>query len=169
MVCALGEKGDVYLGLGSNLGDRLNYLLTSLEMLSAAGVEIVQCSNIYTTEPVDITTQDDFLNLVVESKTSLLPEELLHTCQDIEERLGRKRPGTSRTIDIDLLYYSSIQLSKGNLEIPHPRLHHRRFVLVPLQEIAPQFIDPVRNQTITSLLRSCPDCSRVSRLDWIRP
>ena len=160
---------DVYLGLGSNLGDRLNYLLTSLEMLSGAGVEILQCSNIYTTEPVGIAAQDDFLNLAVETKTSLPPEELLHTCQDIEERLGRQRPSASRTIDIDLLYYRSIRLSKGNLEIPHPRLHHRRFVLVPLQEIAPQFIDPIRNQTITSLLSRCPDCSRVSRLDRIRP
>ncbi len=160
---------DIYLGLGSNLGDRLNYLLTSLEMLDGEGVEILQCSSVYITEPVGTAAQGDFLNLVVEARATLQPEELLHTCQGIEERLGRQRPGASRTIDIDLLYYGSIRLSKGGLEIPHPRLHHRRFVLVPLQEIAPQFIDPIRNRTITSLLRSCPDRSRVNRLAEIRP
>ncbi len=159
----------IYLGLGSNLGDRLEYLATALKMLGGEGVEILQRSSVYETEPVEVTARGDFLNMVVQATTRLPPEALLRTCQSIEERLGRERPGASRTLDIDLLYYGSVQLSIEGLVIPHPRLHQRQFVLIPLQEIAPRFIDPVRKQTIRNLLTSCPDRSRVRRLAGSRP
>ena len=159
----------IYLGLGSNLGDRLEYLATALKMLGGEGVEILQRSSVYETEPVEVTARGDFLNMVVQATTRLPPEALLRTCQSIEERLGRERPGASRTLDIDLLYYGSVQLSIESLVIPHPRLHQRQFVLIPLQEIAPRFIDPVRKQTIRNLLTSCPDRSRIRRLAGSRP
>ena len=152
----------ILLSLGSNLGDRLNYLRSAIELLRGSRINIFQCSSIYETEPVEFADQPDFLNMVVAARTPLGPEAVLAACQEIEQRLGRRRPEKARTIDIDLLYYGTIQLSTGDLELPHSRLYERRFMLVPLQEIAPDFLDPVRNQTVKSLLKHCPDQSRVT-------
>ena len=153
----------ILLSLGSNLGDRFNYLRSAMELLRESRISIVRCSSVYETEPVAFADQTDFLNMVVAARTPLEPEAVLAACQEIEQRLGRRRPEKARTIDIDLLYYGTIQLSTGDLELPHPRLHERRFVLVPLQEITPDFLDPVRNQTVDSLLKHCPDQSRVTK------
>ena len=152
----------ILLSLGSNLGDRLNHLRSAIELLRASRMKIFRCSGVYETEPVELVDQPDFLNMAVAGRTPLGPEDVLAACQEIEQRLGRRRPQGARTIDIDLLYYGTLQLSMKDLELPHPRLHERRFVLIPLQEIAPDFLDPVRNQTIESLLKHCPDQSRVT-------
>lgn len=159
----------VYLGLGSNQGDRLKYLFSSQEMLCSAGIEILKRSSVYETEPLEVPTAGDFLNLVLQARTNLSPESLLDTCQVIERALGRKRPSAHRTIDIDILYYGSIVLSKKNLEIPHPRLYKRQFVLVPLQEISPDFLDPAKKKTIQNLLINCQDRSSVNRLIGSHP
>ena len=152
----------ILLSLGSNLGDRLNYLRSAIELLRGSRISIFRCSSIYETDPVEFADQPDFLNMVVAARTLLGPEAVLAACQEIEQGLGRRRPEKARTIDIDLLYYGTIQLSTGDLELPHPRLYERRFMLVPLQEMAPGFLDPVRNQTVESLLKHCPDQSRVT-------
>ncbi len=152
----------ILLSLGSNLGDRFNYLRSAMELLRESRISIFRCSSVYETEPVQFTDQPDFLSMVVAARTPLGPDAVLAACQEIELRLGRRRPEKARTIDIDLLYYGTLQLSTGDLELPHPRLHERRFVLVPLQEITPDFLDPARNQTVDSLLKHCPDQSRVT-------
>ncbi len=124
-----------------------------------------RCSTVYQTQPVGFSEPHDlpdFLNMVVAARTPLGAEAVLATCREIERRLGRRRPEPARTIDIDLLYYGALELSGGELELPHPRLYERRFVLVPLHEIAPDFVDPVRNRTIEFLLQHCPDQSRVT-------
>ncbi len=152
----------ILLSLGSNLGDRLNYLRSAIELLRATRMRIFRCSSVYETEAVELADQPDFLNMAIAARTPLGPEAVLAACREVEQRLGRRRPEKARTIDIDLLYYGTVQLSTEDLELPHPRLHERRFVLIPLQEIAPDFLDPVRDQTIESLLKQCPDPSRVT-------
>ena len=150
------------LSLGSNLGDRLNHLRSAIELLRASRMRILRCSAVYETEPVDLEEQPDFLNMALAARTPLGPQAVLAACREVEQRLGRRRPEEARTIDIDLLYYGTVELSTEILELPHPRLYERRFVLVPLQEIASDFLDPVRDQTIESLLKRCPDQSRVT-------
>ena len=152
----------ILLSLGSNLGDRLNHLRSAIELLRASRIRIFRCSAVYETEPVELEDQPDFLNMAIAARTPLGPEEVLAACWEVEQKLGRRRPQEARTIDIDLLYYGTVQLSTEDLELPHPRLHQRRFVLIPLQEIASDFLDPVRDQTIESLLKGCPDRSRVT-------
>ncbi len=152
----------ILLSLGSNLGDRLNYLRSAIDLLRGSRIRTFRCSSVYETEPVEFTGQPDFLNMVVAARTPLGPEAVLAAGQQIEQQLGRRRPARARTIDIDLLYYGTIEVSTGDLELPHPRLHERRFVLIPLHEIASSFLDPVRNQTVESLLEHCPDQSRVT-------
>ncbi len=152
----------ILLSLGSNLGDRLNHLRSAIELLRASRVRIFRCSRVYETEPVELEALPDFLNMAVAARSPLGPEAVLAACQEVEQSLGRRRPEKARTIDIDLLYYGTVQLSTEDLELPHPRLYERRFVLVPLQEIAPDFLDPVRDQTIKSLLKHCPDQSLVT-------
>jgi len=151
----------ILLSLGSNLGDRLNHLRSAIALLRAARMRVFRCSGVYETEPVGLEDQPDFLNIAIAARTPLGPEGVLAACREIEQILGRQRPEKARTIDIDLLYYGTLQLATEDLELPHPRLHERRFVLIPLQEIAADFLDPVRNQTISSLLQQCPDESRV--------
>ena len=152
----------ILLSLGSNLGDRLHYLRSAIELLATSRMKLLRCSAVYETAPVELAGQPDFLNMAIAARTPLGPEAVLAACRDIEQKLGRRRPEKARTIDIDLLYYGAVHLSVEDLELPHPRLHERRFVLIPLQEIAADFLDPVRDQTIESMLKHCPDQSRVT-------
>lgn len=131
----------VYLSLGSNLGDRLNYLTSAIKCLSEEkNVTIKEISPVYETKPWGLKEQDDFYNLVLEITTTLSPHDLLTTCQQIEHQLGRVRevPFGPRTIDIDLLLYGDETLSSERLTIPHPLMCERDFVLVPLYDLAPQ-------------------------------
>jgi len=144
----------VYLSLGSNLGDREANLRRALEHLESEHVRVLRRSSIYETEPQDLREQPWFLNLVVEAETSLSPDELLTKIHVIEAQLGRKRevPKGARTIDIDLLFYDNAVVATPELQIPHPRLAERRFVLEPLAELAPQLRHPVAGRTVVEML-----------------
>lgn len=156
----------VYLGLGSNLGDRRTALERAIDCLETAGLRVVARSGLYRTEPVEVVDQEEFINQVVGCTTDLDPPRVLAACLRIEREMGRVRTRDKgpRNIDIDLLLCGSLILAKQGLSVPHPRLHLRRFVLVPLAEIAPAFVHPVLGRTITALLEDCPDRGMVERL-----
>lgn len=130
----------VFLGLGSNLGDRLDYIKQALEKLRKSGVKVRQVSSVYRSAPVEYEDQPDFLNIVAEVRTHLAPEKLLEVLHGIEQSLGRERrqPKGPRTIDIDILLYDRERVDEPDLVIPHPKMAERVFVLIPLLEIAPQ-------------------------------
>jgi 2-amino-4-hydroxy-6-hydroxymethyldihydropteridine diphosphokinase len=147
-----------YLSLGSNLGDREAHLNQALERLQAAGVRTVRRSSIHETEPQDFRDQPWFLNMAVEVQTDLTPLGLLATIQKIEAEMGRQRiiPKGPRTIDIDILFYANLIIATPDLEIPHPRLTERRFVLDPLSEIAPDLRHPVTGQSVREAQAALP-------------
>ena len=155
----------IHLSLGSNLGDRAAHISRGLELLAAVRVKITRCSSLYATEPVGFGPQRWFLNCCVAAETSLLPRQLLHATQSVEHQLGRRRivPFGPRSIDIDILFYASAIIHSRDLVIPHPRLADRRFVLVPLAEIAPSLHHPVLQHTIARLLAETPDRNHVVR------
>lgn len=127
----------VYLSLGSNMGDSLDYLLHAILALQKQGLEIRAISSIYRTEAVGYTAQPDFLNLVLYGETVLSAIEMLEVCLNIEKELGRVRTmhWGPRVIDLDLLFFGQHKIKTEKLQIPHPRLHERAFVLIPLREI----------------------------------
>lgn len=154
----------IFLGLGSNLGDRLDNLRRGLTELSATkSVQVVNCSSVYEAEPVGFRQQPWFLNMAVEIDTRLDPFQLLACIQRVETQVGRKKNFRwgPRVIDIDLLYYGDLVIHHPRLEIPHRQLQQRRFVLLPLQEIAAQFLHPESQQTVAELAAVCPDNSQV--------
>lgn len=152
-----------YLGLGSNLGDRQENLLRAVERLEQSGIRVVRSSSIYETEPVCRRPQPWFLNCVLAVETVLMPVQLLHRLQQIEQELGRRRMVVSgpRTIDIDILFYERAIVRSAELTIPHPRLAERRFVLRPLQEIAPELPHPPTRKTVSELLAEVADRAQV--------
>lgn len=139
-----GEQMQVFLGLGSNLGDRGYYLNEAILALEGPSIKIVATSRIYETEPWGVLDQPLFWNQVIKIETTLEPPDLLHVCQEIELRLGRERKvhWGSRTIDIDLLIYDNRVSDTEELRLPHPYLEERAFVIAPLREIAPDLILP---------------------------
>ena len=143
----------VYLGLGSNLGDRQCNLLQALDLL-AEKMRIARISSLYETEPVGWSPQPLFLNAVCQATTSLDPEELLALIKGIEAVLGREPsfPNAPRTMDIDILLYGNQIINTAKLVVPHPRLEERAFVLVPLAEIAPDLVHPVSQRRIKEQL-----------------
>jgi 2-amino-4-hydroxy-6-hydroxymethyldihydropteridine diphosphokinase len=144
----------VYLSLGSNLGDRETNLRRARERLHAAGLRLLRESSLYETEPRDVPDQPWFLNQVIEAETSWFPRQLLSQLQRIERELGRKRgdPKGPRVIDLDILLFGEAVVTAPELEIPHPRLAERRFVLEPLAELAPDFRHPLTRQTVREML-----------------
>jgi len=144
----------VYLGLGSNLGDRQHNLIKAIELL-AQQMRVEQMSSLYETEPVGYSEQPRFLNAVCQVTTSLSPEELLSLVKEIEAALGRvpSFPNAPRPIDIDILFYANQVIHSPQLTIPHPCLEERAFVLVPLLEIAPELTHPVSRRTVRELVR----------------
>jgi 2-amino-4-hydroxy-6-hydroxymethyldihydropteridine diphosphokinase len=158
----LAEKV-VYIALGSNVGDRAAMLERAMAAMNSAGIRVSRQSSFYVTEPVDAPGQAWFLNAVVEAETSLLPLQLLHTLLRIERELGRRRitPHGPRTIDLDILFYGSSVIRSKELKVPHPHLSERRFVLVPLAQIAPEFRHPAMHKSVTQLLADTPDRSEV--------
>lgn len=148
----------VYLALGSNIGNREGNLTAAIDAFGSNGMVILRRSPIYETEPVGYADQRWFLNMVVEAETALFPMQLLTRTGRIERKLGRVRtiPNGPRTIDIDILLYGNAVIRTPRLEIPHPRLHERRFVLAPLADLAPDLRHPLNRKTIRQLLQEAP-------------
>ena len=161
------EWSQVYLGLGSNLNDRQGNIFEALKRLSSiSGISVVNSSSLYETEPVGYIDQACFINAVVEIKTILSPRRLLDLCLKIECNMGRDRKIQKgpREIDVDILLYDRLIVDEDDLKIPHPAMHERRFVLVPLAEIAPDLIHPILMRSIKEILTNLGEMGRVDRL-----
>jgi len=155
----------VYLSLGSNLGDREKNLRDAIAALPPAEAQPARISSFYETEPVDFTEQPWFLNCVVEVETQLPPLELLHALREIESHLGSKKEFAKgpRLLDIDILTYGDATMDTPELQVPHPRMTQRRFVLAPLTELAPGLRHPSWNATAGELLARSEDHGEVRR------
>jgi 2-amino-4-hydroxy-6-hydroxymethyldihydropteridine diphosphokinase len=149
------EPVKVYLGLGSNMGDRWQNLQRAISLLSQK-ILLMVVSPVYDTAPVGNAEQSRFLNLVCEAFTTLTPAELLMVAKEIEKTVGREPgpPNSPRPIDIDILFYSDQIIDSPELIIPHPRLPERAFMLVPLADIAPNFVHPVTGHRIKQMLKA---------------
>jgi 2-amino-4-hydroxy-6-hydroxymethyldihydropteridine diphosphokinase len=155
---------NVFVGLGSNLGDRQNFLIAALKRIAnLSEIDIVAFSSIYESEPIGYLNQGHFLNIVAQLSTNIEPQTLLREAQRIENDLGRVRAVRwgPRTIDIDILYWGRQMVSTPDLRIPHPQAERRRFVLAPLNEIAPQFEAPPHFNKVSQLLAEVSDSTRV--------
>jgi len=150
---------EVYLSLGSNEGDRVMWLQKAIDLLNAVCGTITKKSSVYETAAWGINNQPDFLNMAVQLATDKKPTELLACILNVETQLGRQRTikWGPRTLDIDVLLYNTEVIETPELTIPHSFLHQRLFTLLPLAEIAPEYIHPKLNKTITELLADCPD------------
>lgn len=159
---------NVYLGIGSNVGNRASNIHDALGLLEKNVGKIAKKSHVYETQPWGEPNQDPFLNQVVMLNTTLEPRDLLDKISRAERDLGRERKEKwgPRVIDIDILFYGKRVIRDKGLEIPHPELHKRAFVLVPLMEIAPEFEHPILNKQIDDLYMNCTDSSDVVMLDY---
>ena len=159
------EPVTIYLGLGSNMGNRQDNLDRALDLLSQR-LRIGKVSSIYDTEPIGNVNQPHFLNLVCQAYTRLAPRELLTLAKGIELKLGRAfgKSNAPRSIDIDILFYGDLVIEMPELVIPHSRLTERAFVLVPLDEIAPDLVHPVSGKTVKELTKAMTEVQGV--LKW---
>lgn len=155
-----------FLSLGSNLGKRKASIQQALINLTDKGIQVESVSSFYETEPVGDSGHPAYVNIVCRARTALTSREILENCQKIERDLGRKNKGDRqpRSIDIDILFHGDRQVSTSRLTIPHPELGNRNFVLIPLKEICPDFINPVTGKHIDDMIRLCRDSSWVHRL-----
>jgi len=162
---------NVFLGLGSNMGNRAANLRAAADLISKNIGKIAKKSHVYETQPWGNTAQDKFLNQVVMANTTLDPRELLEKITRIERELGRERRDKDkdkwgpRVIDVDILFYGKRIIRDKGLEIPHPELHKRAFVLVPLMELVPDLEHPILKKQIDELYMDCGDDSDVVMLD----
>ena len=152
----------VYFSLGSNKGDRLDFILRAIRQLEKTIGTLVANSSVFESEPWGFTADTAFYNMVVQFNTKMSSAELLASVTEAELKLGRSRDGngySSRTIDIDILFVDQMLVKSETLAIPHPRMHLRRFVLEPLLEISPEMIHPLFNITVFDLMKVCQDTS----------
>jgi len=157
----------VYLGIGSNIGNRKQNCLEAIRLLSENPfISVIKISSLYETEPVGLESQSSFINCVIGIETTLDPGRLLDVCREIEESLGRERVAQwgPRTIDIDILLYNNQVINDRDLKIPHPLMHERGFVLIPLAEIAPDAFHPVKRRKIKDLLKGIKDMHSVVKV-----
>jgi len=160
-------KHIAYIGIGSNLGNKLYYCEKAIsEILEIDRHQLLAKSSLFKTEPMGYTSQNWFVNGVIKIETDLEPSELLRTLKTVEARLGRTETFRwgPRTIDLDILFFDDIQIQTEELRIPHPLIQNRRFVLVPLAEIDPNFFHPVLNKTVHQLLSDLQEDQGVEKL-----
>ncbi|HMS64156.1 MAG TPA: 2-amino-4-hydroxy-6-hydroxymethyldihydropteridine diphosphokinase [Ignavibacteria bacterium] len=153
-----------YLGIGSNIGERISYIENAIsEINKISGIKITKISSVYETEPWGEIKQDDFLNCVIEIEADIEPEGLLKKLKSIEKKLGRNKTAkwSEREIDIDLLFYGNEILLNEFLKIPHLQIEKRKFVLIPMAEIASDFIHPVLKKSVKELLAETTDDLKV--------
>ena len=157
----------VYLSLGSNIGDRENHLRTAIRALAGADVRVTRVSSLYETEPVDLREQPWFLNCVVGGQTEIPALDLLRALRGIESHMGSQKlvPKGPRLIDIDILLYGDSTIDRPELQVPHPRMLQRKFVLVPLAEIAPNLKHPSWAGTTKQIVSNLRDSSAVHKLE----
>lgn len=159
---------EVYLCLGGNLGNCIETFTNAVKLLEKQGVHLRKYSSVYTSGAWGMEKAPDFFNQVILAKTNHTPDQLMHIILEIEKELGRERKNTgtyeSRIIDIDILFFNLEIIKEATLEIPHPRLHLRRFVLEPLNEIASDLIHPTLHKTISGLLLTCLDTNSVKKI-----
>ncbi len=157
----------VYLLIGGNVGDRQGNLEQARREIDLCIGEISRTSSVYETAPWGNQAQDSFLNQVLEVLSPMDPDAILETTLAIEQRMGRIRQGLNqpRTIDIDILYFNNETIRKDGLTIPHPRIAERKFVLIPMKELNPDWVDPAHQQSIIQLLDACRDELEVNKLD----
>ena len=155
----------VYLAFGSNIGDREQNLQEAIRLLRKSGVAVGKISSVYETEPVDYLDQPWFLNAVLEAQTDLPVVQLLATLRGIESHMGSKKAFAKgpRLIDLDILVYGDMKIDTPELQVPHPRMLQRNFVLIPLAEIAPTLQHPTWPATVAELLAQSSDSSRVRK------
>ena len=154
------SQANIFISLGSNLGRREQHLLDAIDLIvQLPDTNLVKQSKIYTTAAWGKTDQPDFLNMVLEISSALLPQQLMESLLQLEEKMGRVRNDHwgPRSIDMDILFYGDKIIDSLTLYVPHPELQNRNFVLVPLNEIAPGFIHPVFKKSIAQLLEACSD------------
>lgn len=157
----------VFLGLGSNIGDRLNYISNAVfEIENNDKNSLITSSSLYETEPWGEKQKNLFINIVIEISTSLFPDELLLFIKETENKLGRavRSKWSEREIDIDILFFDDLVIKKKGLEIPHPEIPNRNFVLIPLNEIAPDFVHPVLKKKISDLEAISQDGLKCKRI-----
>jgi len=156
---------DVYLSLGSNIDDREKNIINAIKLLGKI-LTIKKVSSIYETEPVGFKEQKYFYNLVLKVFTDLTPFELLQSVEQIENKLGKKikRRWGPRSIDIDILYYGNEIIESEELTVPHPLINERRFVLVPMSEIAEEFVCPKTNLKVSDILKNCKNEESVIKI-----
>lgn len=158
----------IFLALGSNLGNRMSYLQQAVSKLSEhADIRIDRQSGIYESEPMYVKEQEPFLNMVVAGATIVHPLDLLSEIKKVEKALGRKarKKNGPREIDIDIIFYGDEIVDEPGLQIPHPALDERKFVLLPMHDLAPGYVSPAHDKPISQLLRECPDDSYIRPFD----
>lgn len=160
------QQTPVWLGLGSNLGDKLDFLQRAIDRLQQdPRLNLMAVSSVYETEPLGFKSNDQFLNATAAVTWTGNPTELLGLLQEVEQALGRTRISgirySSRTIDLDILLFGQEVINNPDLRIPHPAMHERLFVLEPLKELIPSYIHPVLNRSITELVEICTDRSTI--------
>lgn len=160
------EKATIILGLGSNIGNRLETLQKACQLLHNHGIRFIQSASIYESEAWGFETTQTFYNTVIQCETTLNTFEVLETTQAIEKTLGRTTKShlgnySSRTIDIDIVFFNNLVINSEKLTIPHPLFSKRNFVLTPLNELIPSYIDPRTNLPIATLAKNSNDASKV--------
>jgi 2-amino-4-hydroxy-6-hydroxymethyldihydropteridine diphosphokinase len=156
--------------LGGNMGNRMNLLGEARNLIEERIGRIVKSSSVYETEPWGFSSDLTFLNQVVIIESAISPNKMLDEIHRIETKLGRKRNSSGyepRTMDIDILFYDHLTVNESDLIIPHPRLHNRRFTLLPLAEIAGEYVHPVLNERLDVLAKECNDTSKVDLIEKI--
>ena len=155
----MSQKARAFIGAGANLGEPVRQIRQALDELEKSpGVRLLGASSLYRTQPVGLVPQPPFINAVFSLECGMSPPELLALLLGVEQRMGRVRGERwgPRLIDLDLLFYGEMIISEQGLEVPHPRLHERRFVLTPLAEIAPDILHPVLKKSASDLLAALP-------------